>query len=673
VKTCVVGRETPVLRRFAALLKGVARLTISGHILTVIHKSSLFLATPSAPIRNVIAMVDHHQKIGKYDIVDMLGQGAMGIVYKAFDPMIRRFVALKTIQLNFARPHDDDIVQRFHREAQAAGHLNHPNIVAIYEYGEDAGRAFIAMEYVEGRTLVELLKQKHAFTLDDIHRILSSVLTALDYSHRMGVIHRDVKPGNIMLSSTGTVKVMDFGIARIESSELTQAGTILGTPGYMSPEQLLGKTVDLRSDLYSAGIVLYELLTGERAFSGQSFASVIYKVINDDLSPPSRLKPSVPGSLDPLVAKACAKKRADRYQRAAEFSAALDRAFDGQAEMPTAAGGGPVPVSSRPSVDAPTIVETSRPRRKWPVAAILLTAAAGIVLAIGLMWPLGREHPHTVALSPGSVFRDCATCPEMMVLPPGRFMQGSAATRADQIIADEPRRRVTIDYALAVGRYEITRGQYGRFVAETGHKAAGCSIYDGSWKTDADRGWQSPGFEQTDTHPVTCVSWNDAEAYVHWLSEKTGHPYRLLSASEWEYAALAGKPPADSEAGDPSGACQAANVADRSAGAAYPGWRTFDCRDDFVHTAPVGSFRANAFGLYDMIGNVFEWVTDCWNDNDANAPVDGSAWMEGDCGRHILRGGSWFTQPGYVRASFRNRFPADYRSSSFGFRVARLP
>ena len=220
----------------------------------------------------------NQEKIGKYEIVAPLGKGAMGVVYKAFDPMIKRFVALKTIHLGFIEPPDDDIAQRFSREAQAAGNLNHQNIVGIYEFGEDAGRAFIAMQYVEGQTLVDMLKQKHRFSLADIKLILSSVLSALDYSHRMGVIHRDIKPGNIMLDSTGTVKVMDFGIARIESSELTQTGTIIGTPGYMSPEQLQGEPIDLRSDIYSAGIVLYEMLTGERAFTGSSFASVIYKV-----------------------------------------------------------------------------------------------------------------------------------------------------------------------------------------------------------------------------------------------------------------------------------------------------------------------------------------------------------------------------------------------------------
>ena len=525
----------------------------------------------------------NQQKIGKYDIVAPLGKGAMGVVYKAFDPMIKRFVALKTIHLGFTEPPDDDIAQRFHREAQAAGNLNHQNIVGIYEYGEDAGRAFIAMQYVEGQTLVDLLKGKHRFSLADIQLILSSVLAALDYSHRKGVIHRDVKPGNIMRDNTGTVKVMDFRIARIESSELTQTGTILGTPGYMSPEQLLGETVDLRSDLYSAGIVLYELLTGERAFTGSSFASVIYKVIHSDLAPPSHLKPTLPGNLDALVAKACAKKKDDRYQTAGEFTAALNHAFSAITDAPRVAEPSPVQPGPIRTDDPSAAVAAAKTGRKWFAAVAILAAAAGLALAAWFLLPVGREDKQTAAALPGTAFKDCDTC------------------------------------------------------------------------------------------PVTCVSWNDANAYLRWLADRTGREYRLLSASEWEYAARAGTANIGTVAVAPTDACESANVADRSTLATYPGWEIFDCRDDFVHTAPVGSFQANAFGLHDMIGNVFEWVTDCWNDNYEKAPLDGAAWENGDCSRCVLRGGSWFTPPGYVRTAFRNRFDPDYRSSSFGFRVARLP
>ncbi|BBO68998.1 hypothetical protein DSCA_29280 [Desulfosarcina alkanivorans] len=613
------------------------------------------------------------KKIGKYEIVAPLGKGAMGVVYKALDPMINRFVALKTIQLGFTQPQDDDVALRFHREAQAAGNLNHQNIVGIYEYGEDAGRAFIAMQYVQGSTLVDLLKGHHRFSLEDIHRIMNSVLAALDYSHRMGVIHRDIKPGNIMLDSAGTVKVMDFGIARIESSDLTQAGTILGTPGYMSPEQLLGETVDLRSDLYSAGVVLYELLTGERAFTGSSFASVIYKVINNDLSPPSQLKPTVPGSLDALVARACAKKAGDRYQTAAEFSAGLDHALAIRADDQREAGAAPAGTGPQWESDATITDQPVRTGKKWVAAAALMVVTAGIALASWFMLPVGREVSQTTGSPPGTTFRDCDTCPEMVVLPAGQFVQGSPETEPDRQANEGPQRLVAIDYALAVSRYEITRGEFARFSAETGHDGAGCRTYDGSWAMDAGRNWQSPGFAQADTHPATCISWNDAQSYVNWLAETTGRAYRLLSASEWEYAALAGMAPVGASATEPDRACETANVADRSTAATYPGWDTIDCGDNYVHTAPVGSFQANAFGIHDMIGNVFEWVADCWNDTYTNAPSDGSAWRDGDCGYRVLRGGSWFTPPGYVRASFRNRFAPDYRSSSFGFRVARMP
>jgi len=608
------------------------------------------------------------KKIGKYDIVAPLGKGAMGVVYQGFDPMIRRYVALKTIQLGFAEPADEDIVQRFHREAQAAGNLSHPNIVSVYEYGEDAGRAFIAMEYVEGQTLAELLKIKHPFALADIQTIIAGVLSALEYSHRMGIIHRDVKPGNIMIDNAGAVKVMDFGIARVESSTLTRTGTILGTPGYMSPEQLLGEAVDLRSDIYSAGVVLYEILTGERAFTGSSFASVIYKVIHNELAPPSGLKPTLPASLDALVSKACAKRAQDRFQSADDFSTAMEKALISREEgrRPTVPGPNDASTLAAPTPAASRTRSFIKP----------LGVAAGVVmvgLAMAAWFFLSTTPaPEPLALpQPGSTFRDCATCPEMVVLPAGEFLQGAPAANIQREANEGPRRVVAVDYPLAVSRFEITRAEFARFAEETGHEGAGCYTYDGSWDLDQHLSWQSPGFVQDDTHPATCISWNDAQAFTRWLSEASGRNYRLLSASEWEYAAQAGRTPAAGVAAGGTKLCQSANVADRSAEETFPGWAVFDCQDGHVYTASVGSYPANPYGVHDMFGNVFEWVADCWNDTYANAPQDGSAWTEGNCNLRVLRGGSWYTAPGYVRISFRNRFDADYRSSSFGFRVAR--
>jgi len=266
-------------------------------------------------------------QLGKYEIRRELGRGAMGVVYEGYDPLIKRRVALKTIrpdQLEGERP--EDIVARFRREAQAAGRLSHPNIVAIYDFDEDAGTWFIAMEFVDGRELKECFAAEERFRPADIERIMTQILSALDYSHRHGVVHRDIKPANIFLLADGTVKVADFGIAHIESSNLTQVGTVVGTPNYMSPEQIMGLPVDGRSDLFSTGVILYQFLTGERPFAGSS-TTTMQKVLKEDPLPPSSLNVQLPPAIDAVMRKALAKRADDRFQTAQEFTAALHDAL----------------------------------------------------------------------------------------------------------------------------------------------------------------------------------------------------------------------------------------------------------------------------------------------------------------------------------------------------------
>ena len=236
---------------------------------------------------------------------------------------------------------------------------------------------------------------------------------------------------------------------------------------------------------------------------------------------------------------------------------------------------------------------------------------------------------------------------------------------------EAPVRLVSIDDAFAAGRYEVTRKEYAAFIADTGNSSEGCMVYDGRWQFSENMSWRRPGFDQDDNHPVTCISWEDARVYTQWLSRKTSQTYRLLSASEWEYIARDGGRAEEVGRTPPEAACTAGNVADLDAAGQYPGWQVVNCSDNYVHTAPVGSYTANALGVFDLTGNVFEWVGDCWNDDYKAAPTDGSAWNGGDCRRRVLRGGSWFSRPQYLRAAFRNRFDADLRSSSFGFRVAR--
>jgi formylglycine-generating enzyme required for sulfatase activity len=213
-------------------------------------------------------------------------------------------------------------------------------------------------------------------------------------------------------------------------------------------------------------------------------------------------------------------------------------------------------------------------------------------------------------------------------------------------------------------------GEFSEFVADTHVEAHACSTYDGEWRLNSAVSWKNAFEAQVASHPVSCVSWQEAKDYAAWLSHRTNQDYRLLSASEWEYAARAGAA-AQRPWTDPARACTYANVADETAAKRYAGWSVMPCTDNFVQAAPVGSFAANPFGLYDMLGNVFEWTEDCWTPDYQGAPVDGSARTDGDCSQRELRGGSWFTQPEFVRTAYRDRFASDYRSTTVGFRLRR--
>jgi len=267
-------------------------------------------------------------KLGKYEITGLLGRGAMGVVYKAYDPSIARTVAIKAIRKDLLdQDNMDGVIARFRNEAMAAGRLNHPGIIAIYDYGEADDTAFIAMEYAEGQGLRDYLRARGAVKLTDIALMMAQLLDALEYAHQRGVIHRDIKPGNIIITDEGKLKVTDFGIARLDASNLTQTGMIVGTPSYMAPEQYTGLAVDMRADLFSAGVVLYEMITGMKPFSGTSEV-IAYQICHAPHAAPSDLDPALPRSLDEVIGRALAKKKEDRYGSAAEFSRALMAAIN---------------------------------------------------------------------------------------------------------------------------------------------------------------------------------------------------------------------------------------------------------------------------------------------------------------------------------------------------------
>ena len=260
------------------------------------------------------------ERLGKYEIQSVLGKGAMGIVYAGYDPNIQRTVAIKTVRKDLIdKELTDQFLARFKNEARAAGRLHHPNIVGIYEYGEDDEIAFIAMEYVNGMGLREYLERKVNFELGQLVNIMGQLLQALEFAHGKGVVHRDIKPANLIMTASGELKVADFGIARIDTSELTLDGTVLGTPAYMSPEQCMGKPSDHRSDLFSAAVVFYELLTGVKPFVG-AVETLMYKICQVEALPPSQVASyHLPGTIDALFAKALAKSPDDRFQQRARL------------------------------------------------------------------------------------------------------------------------------------------------------------------------------------------------------------------------------------------------------------------------------------------------------------------------------------------------------------------
>jgi serine/threonine-protein kinase len=261
-------------------------------------------------------------KLGRYTILSELGRGAMGVVYKATDTALARTVAIKTVNMALERDGAEKYEARFYQEARAAGSLNHPNIVTVYDVGKEDNVAYMAMEFIEGVELRSMLGEGRAVPVSQALSIAAQVAEGLAYAHQHGVVHRDVKPANIMVVASGPVKITDFGIARMRAAadELTQTGMMLGSPKYMSPEQVIGKRADQRSDIFSLGVILYEMLTGGAPFNGENVTALMYQIVNFAPPAPSAVNAAVPELLNFIVAKMLAKPLEERYQGAQELA-----------------------------------------------------------------------------------------------------------------------------------------------------------------------------------------------------------------------------------------------------------------------------------------------------------------------------------------------------------------
>jgi beta-lactam-binding protein with PASTA domain/predicted Ser/Thr protein kinase len=334
-------------------------------------------------------MASKHVLGGRYELGEVLGYGGMAEVRRGRDIRLGRDVAIKTLRSDLAR--DPTFQSRFRREAQSAASLNHPSIVAVYDTGEDmhdgAVSPYIVMEYVEGRTLRQVLESEGRLLPQRALEIMARICTALDQAHRAGIVHRDVKPGNVMLTPSGEVKVMDFGIARAltsTASTMTQTAAVIGTAHYLSPEQARGEHVDARSDVYSAGCMLYELLTGGPPFTGDTAVAVAYQHVREDPVPPSRIESDVPPAVDAIVLKAMAKNPANRYQTAADMRADIERALAGRPVEAT-----PVLAEDSAMLTPPpsttVLLRQQQPRAGRAAAYVGLTIATIAVFLVALL------------------------------------------------------------------------------------------------------------------------------------------------------------------------------------------------------------------------------------------------------------------------------------------------
>ncbi len=637
------------------------------------------------------------QTLGGYRLVERLGQGGMATVYKAYESKLGRYVAIKVLPQFFAR--DPNFMRRFQREAKAVAQLSHPNIVPIHNYGEQGEFAYIAMQYVEGGTL----KHEHDKQLEpeEALRLLLPVIRALDYAHERGIVHRDIKPGNILLNEDGWPLLADFGLARMAeaSVKLTGTGVGVGTPMYMSPEQGQGLEVDRRTDIYSLGIVLYELLTGDVPFKADTPMAVVVKHMTAAMPMPREVNPEIPEELEQIILKATAKNPENRYQTAAAMAAALKEAMENlsQAQQPAPA----IPDSAETTPPSESKFKL-KPLYLGFLAVLILVVSGlglfsgrasslGVALGLGATdtprvtqiastatpLPSSTSAPTSTALpsstpaltatqlptstpaptlGAGSEKMSSADGMTMLYVPAGEFLMG--ASENEGLEDEKPQHTVYLD-AFWIDQTEVTNAMYAAFLNDRGNQIEG-----GSYWLDADSEealivqggdqWQ-PKDDYAD-HPVLEVTWYGARAYCDWAGR------RLPSEAEWEKAARGtdGRKRPWGNSMPTSGA----------EGCKYEWAGRIDC--GAMGPIPVGSLPlgASPYGAMDMGGNVREWVQDLYGENYYAISVLDNPKGPSSGSYRVLRGGGWKHGNGWTRTTKRYSANPITSDNYTGFRCA---
>ncbi len=597
--------------------------------------------------------------IGRYHILEQLGEGGMATVYKAYDTHLEAEVAVKVIRTDELPPKVlARALKRFEREAKALARLNHPNIVKVTDYGEYEGQPYLVMPYLTGGTLKERLKKTERMPWQEAARLLVPIAKALDYAHKRGMIHRDVKPSNILITETGEPMLTDFGVAKILDDEatldLTGTNMAVGTPEYMAPEQVTAKTVDHRADIYALGVVFYEMVTGRKPFQADTPMAVLFKHASEPLPRPTMYAPRLPKAVEQALLKALAKKPENRYQSMGEMAVALERLLQGKT------------ASTKPHRQKPKME-----RMPFPVKSIWFVLGGVALVSVLLGWLLGSGKPVAISAAPTPTVTFTLTKTAMLILaftptpvitpmpsitptpplkagdpwvrpadgmvmhyiPAGEFEMGSEDGNSDEL----PPHTVYLD-AFWMDETEVTNAMYIKCMDAGTCEKPSSTHYE---------------YMSLANHPVVHVSWQDAQAYCEWAGG------RLPTEAEWEKAARGGLDGKKYPWGNDVAVCN--QSAENAA-------QFVRCNG---HTVPVGSFNANGYGLYDMAGNVLEWVAD-WYDSDyyKNSPRDNPTGPPPGEYR-VFRGGSWTFESDGLRCAIRGyNFPI-YEYYDLGFRCAR--
>ncbi|MFQ5921840.1 MAG: bifunctional serine/threonine-protein kinase/formylglycine-generating enzyme family protein [Anaerolineales bacterium] len=647
------------------------------------------------------------KQLGRYRVVGPLGEGGMAAVYRAYEPGLDRYVALKVLPRHFAS--DPQFTGRFQQEAKVIAKLQHLHILPVYDFGQEDDYTFIVMPFIKTGTLADVLDDR-PLPLQELLRIVGQVGDALGYAHDEGIVHRDVKPTNILLDDRGNCLLTDFGIAKIVEAtvQFTQSGAIIGTPAYMSPEQILGEPLDGRSDLYSLGIILFEMATGRQPYRAETPPAIFVKHLHDPLPMPRSINPDLPEAVERVILKTLAKEPTDRYEDASTMVQALREAVSEPsrpkveapevdlslaptieeepedleereaaeveadelvpAPVPAPSGwrerlpsirtlglvlGGAVVLVTLVAILSGTVGEPEGPR---PISQGDDLATAMEVLETSVPAPIRlpeTEAPATIPPQPRPAAGSTKISPvdgmQMQFIPAGDFSMGANPADPDASANEKPQHDVFLD-AYWIDQTEVTNRMY-RLCMNAGACAPP------QRRTEFD----NPDLSD---HPIVWVIWRDAEQYCEWGGR------RLPTEAEWEKAARG--------IGDrafPWGSAAIAghrlNFADRNLGEP---WADQTVDDGHEYTAPVGSYPAGAspFDVLDMAGNVWEWVRDWYDpqyylDSVSENPAGpGSS----PTGSHPVRGGSFLGDARNVRATYRYGYSPETAAADLGFRCA---